>query len=82
MSDGDNMLDSSEAPTGRRRDYVPSAVPGSRLPHMNVRLLSNPSSKVFQVRQLCVCVWFLFLRLFFLLFFPGVAGGGLGMAEF
>ncbi|PKI77026.1 hypothetical protein CRG98_002529 [Punica granatum] len=30
-----------EPPTGRRRDYVPSADPGSRLPHMNMRVLSN-----------------------------------------
>ena len=30
--------------TGRRRDYIPSAQPGSRLPHMFVRL--NPSSEV------------------------------------
>ncbi|XP_057737859.1 uncharacterized protein LOC130955095 isoform X2 [Arachis stenosperma] len=28
----------AEVPTGRRRDYVPSASPGSRLPHMFVRL--------------------------------------------
>ncbi|GMH01517.1 hypothetical protein Nepgr_003356 [Nepenthes gracilis] len=34
-----------EAPTGRRRDYIPSADPGSRLPHMTVRVLSNASNK-------------------------------------
>ncbi|KAL1289828.1 hypothetical protein AAHE18_20G086900 [Arachis hypogaea] len=28
----------AEVPTGHRRDYVPSASPGSRLPHMFVRL--------------------------------------------
>ncbi|KAI3426776.1 FAD_binding_3 domain-containing protein [Psidium guajava] len=28
-------------PTGRRRDYIPSADPGSRLPHMNVRVWSD-----------------------------------------
>nr|GEY80208.1 aromatic-ring hydroxylase-like protein [Tanacetum cinerariifolium] len=30
-----------EPPTGRRREYIPSADPGSRLPHMNVRVLSD-----------------------------------------
>lgn len=39
------MLDAPEAPTGRRRDYVPSADPGSRLPHMNIRVLSKLSSE-------------------------------------
>ncbi|CAK7327404.1 unnamed protein product [Dovyalis caffra] len=34
-----------EPPTGRRRDYIPSANPGSRLPHMNVHVLSNSSSE-------------------------------------
>ncbi|KAK4788724.1 hypothetical protein SAY86_020043 [Trapa natans] len=34
-----------ESPTGRRRDYIPSADPGSRLPHMNVRILSNSSKE-------------------------------------
>lgn len=37
----DTPLDPPEAPSGCRRDYVPSTDPGSRLPHMNVRLLSN-----------------------------------------
>lgn len=46
MSDGDNLLHKAEAPTGRRRDFVPSADPGSRLPHINVRPFSNPPSKV------------------------------------
>ncbi|KAB5545192.1 hypothetical protein DKX38_013304 [Salix brachista] len=32
-------------PTGRRRDYIPSSDPGSRLPHMNVRMLSNSFSE-------------------------------------
>ncbi|KAK9072259.1 hypothetical protein SSX86_008692 [Deinandra increscens subsp. villosa] len=30
-----------EPPTGRRREYIPSADPGSRLPHMNVKALSE-----------------------------------------
>ncbi|KAL8226450.1 hypothetical protein R6Q57_016282 [Mikania cordata] len=30
-----------EPPTGRRREYIPSADPGSRLPHMNVKVLSD-----------------------------------------
>ncbi|XP_038712996.1 putative polyketide hydroxylase isoform X1 [Tripterygium wilfordii] len=34
-----------EAPTGRRRDYVPCADPGCRIPHMQVRLLSNSSNE-------------------------------------
>lgn len=40
------MFGAPELPTGGRRDYVPSADPGSRLPHMNVRVLSNLSSEV------------------------------------
>lgn len=36
-----------EVPTGRRRDYVPRADPGLRLPHMNVRVLSNIPSEVY-----------------------------------
>lgn len=34
----------TQVPTGRRRDYIPSAQPGSRLPHMFVRV--NPLSEV------------------------------------
>ncbi|XP_026407497.1 uncharacterized protein LOC113302769 [Papaver somniferum] len=40
--DGDTVL---EAPTGRRRDYVPCAEPGARLPHMNIRRLLKDSSE-------------------------------------
>ncbi|KAK6922376.1 FAD-binding domain [Dillenia turbinata] len=36
----------AEAPTGRRRDYVPCAEPGSRLPHMNVRVPSETANEV------------------------------------
>ncbi|CAN4116218.1 unnamed protein product [Withania somnifera] len=43
--DDSDVLNVHDAPTGRRRDYIPCAEPGSRLPHMNVKLLSNPSSK-------------------------------------
>ncbi|PQP91960.1 uncharacterized protein Pyn_29124 [Prunus yedoensis var. nudiflora] len=42
----DDALGAPEGPTGHRRDYVPSVDPGSRLPHMNVRILSNSSSEV------------------------------------
>lgn len=35
------LLSGPEEPTGRRRQYVPSADPGSRLPHMNVRALAS-----------------------------------------
>ncbi|KAK9276070.1 hypothetical protein L1049_005601 [Liquidambar formosana] len=37
----DSLLDAPEAPSGCWRDYVPSADPGSRLPHMAVRVLSD-----------------------------------------
>ncbi|XP_038892398.1 4-methyl-5-nitrocatechol 5-monooxygenase isoform X2 [Benincasa hispida] len=37
----DSLLGGREEPTGRRRQYVPSADPGSRLPHMNVRVLAS-----------------------------------------
>lgn len=35
----DNVLE--EKPTGRRREYVSSSKPGSRLPHMQLRILSQ-----------------------------------------
>lgn len=35
-----------EVPSGRRRDYVPCAEPGSRLPHMYVRMLSDSPREV------------------------------------
>ncbi|KAJ8758885.1 hypothetical protein K2173_002664 [Erythroxylum novogranatense] len=41
-----DVRDGQEPPTGRRREYVPSANPGSKLPHMEVRLLSNLPSEV------------------------------------
>ncbi|EYU25930.1 hypothetical protein ABFS82_11G068200 [Erythranthe guttata] len=40
VSEGDSSWTPQETPTGRRRDYVPSSDPGSRLPHMNIQLLS------------------------------------------
>ena len=46
VPDSKDVLPAPEVPTGRRRDYVPCAVPGSRLPHMNVRVLSNLPSEV------------------------------------
>ncbi|XP_034695717.1 2,4-dichlorophenol 6-monooxygenase isoform X1 [Vitis riparia] len=45
VPDSDSAQDALEAPTGRRRDYIPTGAPGSRLPHMNVRLLSNLTSE-------------------------------------
>ncbi|KAK6160359.1 hypothetical protein DH2020_003740 [Rehmannia glutinosa] len=45
VSDGDSSSSARERPTGRRRDYVPSSDPGSRLPHMKIQLLSAFSSK-------------------------------------
>ncbi|KAI7744642.1 hypothetical protein M8C21_001251 [Ambrosia artemisiifolia] len=35
-----------EPPTGRRREYIPTSDPGSRLPHMNVRLISEVKKEV------------------------------------
>lgn len=43
--DGNSSSDAPKAPTGHRREYIPSADPGSRLPHMNIRLLSKQSGK-------------------------------------
>ncbi|KAG2706732.1 hypothetical protein I3760_05G116200 [Carya illinoinensis] len=45
VPDSNSSLGAPEPPTGRRRDYVPSADPGSRLPHMDVRVLSDLSSE-------------------------------------
>ncbi|KAK2636716.1 hypothetical protein Ddye_031508 [Dipteronia dyeriana] len=45
VPDGDCEVGALEEPTGRRRDYVPSADPGSKMPHMNVRVLSTSSSR-------------------------------------
>ncbi|XP_073129861.1 uncharacterized protein [Henckelia pumila] len=44
-SDNDNLTSAPEPPSGRRRDYIPSTDPGSRLPHMKIKLLSEPLSK-------------------------------------
>lgn len=45
LPDSETAPGAPELPNGRRRDFVPSADPGSRLPHMNVRVLSNLSSE-------------------------------------
>lgn len=37
MPETDDVESPQQVPTGRRRDYVPSAQPGLRLPHMFVR---------------------------------------------
>ncbi|KAK0573521.1 hypothetical protein LWI29_009421 [Acer saccharum] len=44
-SSGECEVGALEAPTGCRRDYVPSADPGSRLPRMNIRVLLTSSSE-------------------------------------
>ncbi|GAU41297.1 hypothetical protein TSUD_325110 [Trifolium subterraneum] len=43
MPESSDVASSPQVPTGRRRDYIPSAQPGCRLPHMFVRV--NPLSK-------------------------------------
>lgn len=63
IPDSDNALGAPGPPSGRRRGYVPSADPGSRLPHMNVRVLSNLSSEVCS-------------QLFFFRFHPVMCFGG------
>ncbi|KAL0336004.1 UNVERIFIED_CONTAM: putative polyketide hydroxylase [Sesamum radiatum] len=46
VSDGDSLSGApQETPTGRRRDYIPSLDPGSRLPHMQIRPLSELLNK-------------------------------------
>ncbi|KAB1209531.1 2,4-dichlorophenol 6-monooxygenase [Morella rubra] len=52
IPDSDNALGAPGPPSGRRRGYVPSADPGSRLPHMNVRVLSNLSSEIISTLDL------------------------------
>ncbi|KAK9090174.1 hypothetical protein Sjap_023351 [Stephania japonica] len=48
----DKVQDTNEVPLGRRRDYIPSAEPGSRLPHMNVIPLNESSTKTFSTLDL------------------------------
>ncbi|KAK6242243.1 hypothetical protein SCA6_007632 [Theobroma cacao] len=45
VPDSKDPVPAPEVPTGRRRDFVPCADPGSRLPHMTVRVLSNLPSE-------------------------------------
>ncbi|KAJ4968259.1 hypothetical protein NE237_014960 [Protea cynaroides] len=45
VPENDKASQAPEAPTGRKRDYVPSAEPGLRLPHMKVRMLPKLSSE-------------------------------------
>ncbi|CAN0929260.1 Putative polyketide hydroxylase [Linum grandiflorum] len=45
VSDSNGANPKAEPPSGRRKEYVPSADPGCRLPHMYIRPLSSPSSK-------------------------------------
>lgn len=44
MPESSDVESPSQVPTGRRRDYIPSAQPGCRLPHMFVRV--NPLCEV------------------------------------
>lgn len=44
VPENNNSESPPEVSTGRRRDYIPSAYPGSRLPHMYARV--NKSSEV------------------------------------
>lgn len=44
MPENNDVESPPEVLNGRRRDYTPSAQPGSRLPHMFVRV--NPLSEV------------------------------------
>ncbi|XP_077211923.1 FAD/NAD(P)-binding oxidoreductase family protein isoform X2 [Tasmannia lanceolata] len=43
----DKARDKIEASSGRRRDYVPSSEPGSRLPHIDLRVLKASSNIVY-----------------------------------
>ncbi|KAK9675452.1 hypothetical protein RND81_11G007900 [Saponaria officinalis] len=52
VSDRHVIRDNERAPTGRRRDYVPSSEPGSRLPHMKLRSLSSVSDEVISTLDL------------------------------
>ncbi|KAL5717346.1 hypothetical protein ACHQM5_010364 [Ranunculus cassubicifolius] len=44
VGDIDGSQNKQEVPTGRRRNYVPSAEPGARLPHMSIRMLPTSDS--------------------------------------
>lgn len=55
MPDIDSAETTRDMPLGRRRDYVPCAEPGSRLPHMYVKALSNLSSQVSSIIVDCIC---------------------------
>lgn len=68
VSDGDSLSSAQEAPTGCRRDYIPSSDPGSRLPHMNIQVLSVNLSQVCQLvphrsLSLYVCLWIFYVKL-------------------
>ncbi|KAJ4839394.1 hypothetical protein Tsubulata_016848 [Turnera subulata] len=55
LPDSDTAANPPEPPTGRRRDYVPSTDPGSRLPHTYVRPLSNSSEMTISTLDL-LCI--------------------------
>jgi len=44
MPESNDVESLPEVPIGRRRDYIPSTQPGSRLPHIFVRV--NPLREV------------------------------------
>lgn len=46
------LLSGREETTGRRREYIPSADPGSRLPHMNVRVLASEEMEIISTLDL------------------------------
>ncbi|XP_020876881.1 uncharacterized protein LOC9308350 isoform X2 [Arabidopsis lyrata subsp. lyrata] len=46
VPDNESEAGDPELPSGRRRDYVPCAEPGSRLPHMYVKILSDSTREV------------------------------------
>lgn len=50
MPESNDVESPQEVPTGRRRDYIPSAQPGSRLPHMFVKV--NPLSEVCRIANI------------------------------
>lgn len=42
----------ADVTTGRRKDYVPSSEPGSRLPHMKIMVLDNILNRVCYLEEL------------------------------
>lgn len=55
-----------ENPTGRRRDYIPSSDPGSRLPHTQIRIIGQNK---FHLTTVNICSMFYNMVNFFLVIF-------------